>query len=108
MIKNKILTNIAGETDAVNIFALLLTRTIGLITALAGIYFLFQILTGGLSILGAGSDKAKFQEGTGKIINGLIGFIIVLAAIFIVDAVGQLLGLETILNLRALVTAIQT
>ncbi|MBU0570382.1 hypothetical protein KKB40_06450 [Patescibacteria group bacterium] len=70
-----------------------LSIIIGTLTTIAAIWFVFQIIIGAYNWMSAGGDKGAVQQAQQKITNGLIGLIIVVAAIFILDFVGTLLGL---------------
>lgn len=94
-----------GE-NAPNLFTAAISSIIGIMTIIAGIWFLFNIITGGLSIIGAGSDKGAYEEAKGKITNGLIGLIIVIGATFIVSLLGYLLGITNILDPASFIDAI--
>lgn len=72
-----------------------------IISAVAGLFFLFSffltflyLLTGGVSWLTSGGDKAKLAEARDKITNAIIGLVIVAAAYAIFALVGQFFGLD--------------
>lgn len=82
-----------GADQAPEIFDTALSIIIGTMTTIATIWFVFQIIIGAYGWMSAGGDKVAVQNAQKKITNGLIGLIIVVAAIFILDFVGYLLGL---------------
>lgn len=84
--------------NAPNIFNSFLSSIIGLLTLIAGIWFFFVLLTGAIMWIGAGGDKAKVMEARQRITMGLIGIAVVVAALFIADIVGGLLGFPQILD----------
>lgn len=65
---------------------------VGLLTVVAGLFFIFQFLTGGLQWLGAGGDKAGLEQARQKITNSLIGLVIVVATIAMIKVIGIFLG----------------
>ena len=76
-----------------------------LVSNIGGLFFLFAfflaflyLLTGGLSWLTSGGDKAKLETAKDKITNALVGLVIVAAAYAVFTLVGQFLGL----NVKAL------
>jgi hypothetical protein len=75
-----------------------LSNIIGLLTIIAGIWFFFVLIIGAIQWIGAGGDKTKVVEAKQKITMGLIGITIVVAALFIADIVGGLLGFPQILD----------
>lgn len=93
--------------SGVNTFTKFISSTIGLMTIIAIIWFVFVLITGAISWIGAGGDKAAVESARKRIANGLIGLVVIIAAIFIVDLVGNLIGIPDILNLELLFTQIQ-
>ncbi len=71
-------------------------------TIIAIIWFIFVLITGAISMIGAGGDKAQVENARKRITTGLIGLVVVVIAIFLVDLIGNLLGIENILNLQSL------
>ncbi len=99
-----------GKTpeDAPSIFSNFLSGAIGLMTVIASIWFVFNFLIGAIGIITAGGDKAKVESARNKITTGIIGIVVVIAAIFIIQLLGSLFGLEDIiLNPTELLNRIQ-
>ena len=87
-----------GEAnDAPGLFNKFLTNTIGVITIVAFIWFLFLLITGAISIMTAGGDKNAVQNGAKKITNGIIGLVVLISALFLIQLIGKLLGIENII-----------
>jgi len=80
--------------SAMELFNKVISNTVGVLTILAGLWFIFQFLIGALSYLTSGGDKAKTEAARGRISTALLGLVIVVAGIFIIDLIGSLLGLE--------------
>ena len=91
----------SGE-GAIDIFAKFISSTIGLLTIIAIIWFIFVLFTGAIGMMSAGGDKTALETSRKRITSGLIGFIVVVAGIFIVDLTGRLLGIPDILNIQKL------
>lgn len=87
-----------GSEEAPSIFNQFLSSTIGLMTIIAIIWFIFLLLSGAYGIMNAGSDKGALETARKRITSGLIGIIVVIAAIFIIDLIGNLIGIKNILN----------
>ncbi len=68
------------------------SKIIGVMTVIAILWFTFTLITGAISIIGAGGDKQALESARKKITSGLIGLIVVIAAIFILDLVGTIFG----------------
>lgn len=69
------------------------------IFGLSGTGLLLYLLYGGFHLMTSGGDPKAIQEAKGKITNSLIGFIIIFLAYWIVQILGQVLGLESIVNI---------
>lgn len=91
---------------APSIFNQVLSAIIGIMTVSAGIYFIFLFITGGIQYLTSGGDKAATEAARGRITMAVTGLVIVVAAVFIIDVIGTILGFdilnpgEFVLNLR--------
>lgn len=99
-------TDTAGST-AVEVFSQFISSAIGIMTIVAIIWFVFIFITGAIAWMSAGGDKNALEAAKKKITTGIIGFVVVIAAIFVVSLVGQLIGIPDILNLELLFTQIQ-
>lgn len=84
----------AGAGKAVILFSKIMSSVIGLLTVIAGLYFVFTLITGALAWLSAGGDKMATENAQKRITHGLIGLVIIIAGIFLIDIIGGLLGLD--------------
>lgn len=75
-----------------------ISTMIGVMTIVAFIWFVFVIFTGAIGIISSGGDKQALESAKKKITSGIIGVVIVIAAIFIIDLVGTIFGIN-ILNI---------
>ena len=82
--------------NAGTIFTNFLSAIIGLITMIAGIWFIFLLVTGAIGIMTAGGDKTAAENARKRITSGIIGLGVVVAAVFLADLVGSLLGLNVL------------
>lgn len=94
----------AFEADI--IFTKFLSSTIGLMSIVAIIWFIFLLITGGYGYMTAGGDKAKIEKAQKTIFNGIVGLAITVFAIFIVKFIGSLLGIDFILNITSMLGVI--
>lgn len=85
------------------VFSTFLSSAIGFITIIGIIWFTFTIITGAVGIITSGGDKASNESARKKITSGIIGLVVLIAGIFIVNLIGTLLGLPTILNIGGLI-----
>lgn len=90
-----------------SLFTNFITKTIGVMTVVAFIWFLFVLFTGAIGWLSSGGDKAKLQEAQKKITTGLIGLIIVISAIFLIKIIGNMFGID-ILDLTNFISNLGT
>ena len=72
------------------------------------IWFIFTFIIGAIGIITAGSDKNTLESARKKIITGIIGLVVTIAAIFVVDLISTLLGFGGVglLNLEGLFSKI--
>lgn len=83
-------------SGALGIFSGFISSTIGLMTIIAIIWFTFVLITGAIGMMGAGGDKQAMESARKRITSGLIGLVVVIAAIFILDLVGSLFGIPVL------------
>ncbi|MEK7184548.1 MAG: hypothetical protein AAB683_00225 [Patescibacteria group bacterium] len=102
------LGNVVSTENAVSIFSKFISSVIGIITIVAIIWFIFVFFTGAISIIGAGGDKTQLETAKKRIASGLIGFVVTIAAIFIIKLVGYLIGIPDILNFGFLFNMVST
>jgi len=82
----------AGE-DVSNI-TLILSNVFGLITIGAGILLLAQLVMGGFQYASSGGDSKAVEAAQKKIVNAVIGLVIVVGAYFIVGIIERVLGIK--------------
>ena len=89
-------------TNADITFTKFINSVIGLMTIIAIIWFIFVFFIGAIGIISSGGDKGKIESSRKNITNGIIGLVVVIAAIFIIKLIGFLLGIPDILNFNYL------
>ena len=67
-------------------------------TLIAGIFFFFILLSGAIGWISSGGDRQKIESARQRVFNGVIGIVVVVAAIFIVQFAGGIIGFPDILN----------
>lgn len=90
-------------SNAVGIFSSFLTGIVGLLTVIAIIWFIFLMFTGALGILGSSGDQKALEEAKKRITYGVVGLVVVVAAISIILIAGRFVGIPNILDLNSLV-----
>lgn len=88
-----------GENWGINTFVSFLSKTIGLLTIIAFIWFVFTFVTGAISIISSGGDKTALETAKKKITTGIIGVVVVIAALFLIEMGGKLIGIPDVLDL---------
>ena len=78
-------------------FGRMISSIIGLLTIIAGIWFLIQMLLGGYMWISSGGDKQSVQNAQKKIWNAVLGLLIVIISYAITGIIGIFLGFD-ILN----------
>ena len=96
------LGNVTSSTNAIQTFTKFISSTIGIMTIVAVIWFVFIFITGAIAWMSAGGDKNALEAAKKRITTGLTGLVIVVAAIFVIDLVGKLIGISDILNITYL------
>lgn len=91
------------ESTAAQKFSGFISATIGIMTIVAFIWFIFVLFTGAISWLGSEGDKVKVQTAQKRITHGLVGVIIVISAIFLIKLVGVVFGID-ILDIAGMMT----
>ena len=75
---------------------LLLNNVFKLAGVVAGIFFIFQLITAGYGYLSSNGDPKKTEAAWAKITQSLIGLIIVASAFVIASVVGSFLKIDFI------------
>jgi hypothetical protein len=83
-------------TGAINTVTVIISAIIGFMTIAGAIWFLFQFLIGGYTWMSSMGDKHRLEEARDRIVNALIGLVIVVAGWAILAMVGQFFGVDFI------------
>jgi hypothetical protein len=91
--------NAAGTSsgDPLESLEVFISRIIGFLTTLAGIFFIVYFFLGALSWITAGGDTGKIQKARDQIVQGVIGLIVIVGAYAVVGIIGSVIGID-ILN----------
>lgn len=95
-----------GGPNAINMLAQVLSTTIGLLTVIGVLYFIFILISGAIALINAGGDKGAVEAARRKLTTGVIGVVILVITIFVMDFITTLLGIPNILNLSAMLSLI--
>ena len=76
------------EVGQTNVFISAIVR---FITVIAGLYAMWQFLTGGFGYITSGGDKSKIQQSTQQILMAIVGLAIIGASFILGAIIGRLL-----------------
>lgn len=82
--------------------------TIGALTIIAAIWFLFKIVLGGIAIINSDGDAKAVETARGSITYGAIGIGVIISATFVVGLVGFIFGVENMLDLNSWINTLST
>jgi len=74
------------------------SKVIGILTVVASIWFMFQILFAGYEWITAGGDAKKLGEARDQIVHAFVGLVIVVGAWSLTAVTGQFFGYNTLVN----------
>lgn len=74
-----------------------LSNLIGLFTVLAALFFIVYTFTAAFNWMTAGGDSGKIEKARERLIQGVLGLILIVAAYGIIELVGVIIGIK-ILN----------
>jgi len=87
-------SGVGDIADAAEKFTSIISKIIGVMTVIAGIFFFFILLAGAFGYLSAGGDPEKIKSATKRIGNGLTGLIVIVLAYALISLIGRMLGLD--------------
>lgn len=87
-----------NPTDVFTLFPNVISTIIGVLTASAIIWFIFQFIIGAYGWLAAGGDQKAVETARTRIMNAVIGLVLVVSALVLITVIGSLLGID-VLNL---------
>lgn len=75
-----------------------ISQFIGILTIVAIIYFIIQIIFAGYAFMGSNGDSKKIEQAKAHLTQNILGLTIILVAVIITNIMGNLFGLGNILN----------
>ncbi|MCB9813461.1 MAG: hypothetical protein H6772_03580 [Pseudomonadales bacterium] len=90
--------SVDGDTQAGVLanFDLLLSNVLGLFTIFGGIFFVIYFLIASVQWITSGGDSGKLTEARNKMIQGVLGLVILVASYGIIGLVGTIVGIDII------------
>lgn len=77
----------------------LFSNVLGFLTVGAILWFLVQIIMGGYNWISAGGDPKSVSAARSRVMNAVIGLVVVFVSLIFVSVLGYLLGIEEVLNI---------
>jgi len=87
----------SGTGSGVAFLGALLRLTISIIFIVGSLYFLFQLLTGGVAWIGSGGDKGKLDEARSKLFNAGIGLVLLFSGFAIITLIQNVFGVSLLM-----------
>lgn len=84
----------ASPGEGGNLLARALSNVIGVMSFVAAVWFLIQIIVAGYSFINSQGDAQKIQEAQKKIVNSIIGLAVVVFSVTFLSLIGHLLHVE--------------
>jgi hypothetical protein len=91
-------TLVHGPLDWATDVGAIISRAIPFVFGFAGLGLLLMILSAGFTLLTSAGDAKKLESGKSRLVNAILGFLIIFTAFWIVQIVGRILGLSDITN----------
>lgn len=82
------------KEKAFELFNSTISIIVGLLTVIAGIWFLFQIIIAGYQWLSSGGDKASVESARNKLTYSVMGLVVVVMAFAIISIIGTIMDVD--------------
>ena len=85
----------------------LISKLIGILTLVGILYFIFQIIFAGYSMLSSEGDPKKIEMSRDRLTTGILGLFVIMIAIVLGSALAALAGINNPLNVNDLINSLQ-
>jgi len=92
-----------GGGDPAGLIANIISTAIGLLTVIAGIYFIFNLITSAISIISSAGDKGALEQGRTRMTHSVIGLIVTVSAMFIIGLLTTVIGIPNFLDFTGMI-----
>lgn len=93
-----------SDIDATSKFEKYLSQIIGVLTIIAVIYFVIQIIFAGYTFISSTGDVKNMEAARKRLIDSVLGLFIVVVALGLGSLLAKLLGLGSIFDLQKMFT----
>jgi hypothetical protein len=94
---------VAQPGEVLNSLETIISTGLGVLTVVAGIFFLIFFFMAAFKWQTAGGEAAKVQKARDEMVQGVIGMILIVAAYGIIGLIGSIIGID-ILNPAAVIS----
>ena len=84
----------------------IISKSIGFVTLLSFVWFVFQVTAASLQWIGSSGEKQNVTIAREKLIHAIIGLAITVSAIFIVHLISAIIGVQSLFDFTGLVPKI--
>ncbi len=99
-LESRVGINVTGDDYGVTELDKIISTVIGVLTLVAFIFFVLQVIFAGYSFLSAQGDEKKIESARKRLTDGILGITIVVIAFGITALLANLFGIENIFNLE--------
>lgn len=93
------------KPSIIHILVLFLSNLIGFLTILGGVFFIVYFFLGALQWILSGGDSGKAEKARNRMLQSVLGLVVMVASYSLIGLVGTLLGLDLI-DLEAAINSI--
>lgn len=98
--------DLGNSTNPIYTFVNVISVAIGIMTTVAVVWFIFIVLSSAIQIASSGNEKSSFEAAKKRMTSGLIGLVVTFSAIFILDIIANILGIQYVLLLSDFLQAL--
>lgn len=95
-----------SNTQVLTNLELFISQLLGLLTVVASIFFIVNMMLAALTWVTAGGDSGKIQKARDAMIQNVIGLIIVVGSYGIIGLIGSIVGLQLLRPAEVLQTIV--
>jgi uncharacterized protein HemY len=93
---------VTDNYSALNSLTNFISQLFGVMTVLAGLFFIVYFVMGAFKWTAAGGDSGKVQKARDQMVQGVLGLILIVASYSIIGLIGTILGLEILDPMKAI------
>lgn len=102
-LKSEVGLKIAEDSDGISELDNIISTIIGVLTLVAFIYFVIQVILAGYAFISGQGDEKKIESARKRLTDGILGITIVVVAFGITALLASLMGLDNIFDLKKII-----